>query len=109
MNAAGLRAPVDCDTADQIAAHGQCFSLRTDSGECVFVLRQKGAVLWIDGAGATRPGRGITEAGLQLAEQIARLSGCNQIAFETQRPGLVRKSKNMGFAVAGYILKKAIT
>lgn len=108
MQAAGLLAPVDCDNAEQIAAGGECFALTTGSGACVFVLRVKGSVLWIDGAGATRPGQGITEAGLLLAEQIARRAGCDQIAFETARPGLVRKSKLQGFAVAGYIMRKAL-
>ena len=108
MNAAGLRAALDCDTAEQIAAGGQCFSMQTPQGACVAVLRVKGSVLWIDGAGATQPGRGITEAGLELAEQIARRAGCNQVAFETVRPGLVRKSKQQGFAVAGYIMRKEL-
>lgn len=108
MTAAGLRAPLDCDTVDQIAHGGECFTLTTSGGACVAVIRRKGSVLWIDGAGATQPGQGITEAGLLLAEHIARRTGCNQIAFETQRRGLVRKSKKSGFAVAGYIMQKAI-
>lgn len=108
MQAAGLSAPVNCDTASQIAENGECFELTTSQGACVFVLRVKGSVLWIDGAGATRPGTGITEAGLELAEQIARRAGCDQIAFETARPGLLRKSKKQGFSIAGYIVKKSI-
>ena len=108
MTAAGLRAPMNCDTADAIAAGGQCFTLETDRGACVFVLRVKGSVLWIDGAGATRPGSGITQAGLALAEQIAKRAGCDQIAFETARPGLVRASKKQGFAIAGHIMRREL-
>ena len=108
MTAAGLRAPVDCDTVGQIAHGGDCFLMTTGAGECVAVIRRKGSVLWLDGVAATRPGQGVIEAGFQLAEQIAKRTGCTQIAFETQRRGLVRESKKTGFAVAGYIMKKAI-
>lgn len=109
MHAAGLRPPVDCDTLEAIAAHGECFSLDTGGGACAFVLRRQGAVLWIDAAAATRPGQGVTEAGMLLAEQIARRVGCSQIALETNRRGLVRKTQKNGYQLAGYILKKALT
>jgi hypothetical protein len=108
MHAAGLRPPVDCDTLDNIAAYGQCFALDTGRGACAFVLRKKGDVLWIDAAAATRPGAGVTEDGMQLAEAIARQTGCTQIAMETNRRGLLRKTQKNGYVVAGYILKKAL-
>jgi hypothetical protein len=107
MRAAGLRAPVDCDTAEAIAAHGECFELEAEDGGGVFVVRRKGDVLWIDGAAATRPGN-VTETGLALFMEIARQCGANEIAFETARPGLVRKSKKAGYRVAGFIMKKAV-
>ena len=107
MRRAGLRAPLACDTPEDIAAYGQCFELRTPQGVGVFVLRQQGAVLWVDGAGASS-GEGLTAAGLALFDHIARQVGCTEIAFETTRAGLVRKSKQAGYALAGYIMKKAV-
>ena len=107
MRAAGLRAPLPCDTPEGIAAHGRCFELRTDTGVGVFVLRVKGSVLWVDGAGS-RDGHGLTAAGLPLFERIARQTGCDRIAFETGRRGLVRLSQTVGYRVAGYIMEKAV-
>lgn len=108
MHAAGLTPPVDCDTLEAIAAFGECFALDTGRGACAFVLRRQGDVLWIDAAAETRKGPGILEAGMQLAEQIARQTGCTQIAIETNRRGLVRKTQQNGYVVAGYILKKRL-
>lgn len=107
LRAAGLRAPLPCDTPEQIAAHGDCFKLTTDQGTCAFVLRRKGSVLWIDGAGAIE-GQGFTGPGLDLCLEIARQSGCTELAFETARPGLVRASQAKGFEVAGYIMKAKV-
>lgn len=108
MRAAGLRAPLDCDTPEQIAAHGECFQLRTATGCGVFVLRREGGILWVDGAGARVRGTGLTAAGLALFDHIARLSGCTEIAFETNRRGLVHLAEKQGYSVAGYIMKKAV-
>lgn len=108
MRGAGLRAPLDVHTPESIAQHGQCFELRTGDGCGVFVLRREAAVMWIDGAGARVHSRGLTDAGLALCEEIARQVGCTEIAFETTRRGLVRKSHQHGYRVAGYVMKKAV-
>lgn len=107
LRAAGLRAPLDCDTPEQIAQWGQCFKLTTPQGTCAFVLRRKGSVLWIDGAGAIE-GQGFTGPGLDLCMEIARQCGSSELAFETSRPGLVRASEAKGFQVAGYIMKAKV-
>lgn len=104
MRAAGLRAPLPCDDAEQIAAHGQCFELRTESGVGVFVLRRKGDVLWIDGAGRIEGG-GLTEPGIALIREVARRLGCRTVAFETARRGLVRRARKLGARVAGVIME----
>jgi hypothetical protein len=109
MRGAGLRAPIAHHTPEKIAAHGECFQLTTGEGAGVFVLRRDAAVMWIDGAGARVHSRGLTDAGLALCEEIARQAGCTEIAFETNRRGLVRKSSRHGYRVAGFILKKAIS
>ena len=108
MRAAGLRAPLACDTPEDIAAYGKCFQLRTGTGVGVFVLRKQGGVMWVDGAGARVRGTGLTEDGLALFDAIARQAGCTEIAFETTRRGLVKKSEKAGYTVAGYIMKKAV-
>lgn len=108
MRAAGLRAPLACDSPEDIAAFGKCFQLRTETGVGVFVLRRQGGVLWVDGAGARVRGSGLTEDGLALFDHIARAAGCTEIAFETNRRGLVRKAEQAGYTVAGYIMKKAV-
>lgn len=104
MRAAGLRAPLECDTPEGIAAHGECFELRTPGGVGVFVLRRKGSVLWVDGAAATEGG-GLTGPGLALMVQIARQTGCRKVAFETGRRGLVRLAKKQGARVAGVVME----
>lgn len=86
---------------------GECFVMRTTEGAAAFVLRQDGQVLWIDGAGAIS-GKGHTHTGLQLCQEIARQAGCTHLAFETNRPGLVRQSEALGFEVAGFILKSKV-
>ncbi len=108
MRAAGLRAPLPCDTPEDIAAHGRCFQLRSGGNVGVFVLRRKRSVMWVDGAGARAHGSGLTEAGLELFTHIAQQAGCTEIAFETSRRGLVRKAEGQGYRVAGYIMKKAV-
>lgn len=106
LERAGLVPPLPCDNLEQITA-GECFTMTTDQGAAAFVLRQDGPVLWIDGAGAIT-GQGHTRPGLQLCQEIARQAGCSHLAFETNRPGLVRAAEVLGFEVAGFILKSKV-
>lgn len=107
MRRAGLRAPLPCHTPESIAAGGDCFTMDTEHGQAAFVLRREGDVLWIDGAAAV-VGQGHTAPGLKLCAEIARQVGAAYLAFETNRPGLVRLSEPLGFEVAGYILKTKV-
>ena len=107
MRRAGLSAPLPCDTPEQIAAGGECFTMETDRGAARFVLRKDGPVLWLDGAAAVH-GDGNTRTGLQLCQEIARQAGCTWLAFETNRPGLVRAAEPLGFEVAGFILRSKV-
>lgn len=93
-----------CDTPEKIAANGQCFELQTEHGRCAFVVRKDEHVLWIDGAGALI-GEGFTVRGLELCKEIARQAGCNELAFETGRRGLVRLAARQGFDLVGYVMK----
>lgn len=107
LRAADVRAPLACDSVEQIAQHGQCFELSTGEGKSAFVVRKQGPVLWVDGAGRIE-GAGQLDIGLDLAKQIAARCGCTEVVFETTRPGLVRKGVQHGFEVAGYIMKAKI-
>lgn len=107
LRAADLQTPLACDSVEQIAAAGECFELETPSGKSAFVLRRQGPVLWVDGAGRIE-GAGQIDLGLELAKQIAARCGCTEVAFETTRPGLVKRGIQHGFEVAGYIMKAKI-
>lgn len=107
LRAAGLRAPLECDTAERIAQHGECFALDFGRGAGVCVLRRDGNVLWVDAAAATR-GDGLTEDGLQFVQAIARRIGARKIAFETNRRGLVRKARKAGCRVVGFVMEKDV-
>ena len=108
MTAAGLRAPLECDSAEGIAEHGQCFEFSSGGKTCAFVVRQKGEILLIDAAATNSSAGGMTAAGLALADTVANRMECTHIAFETNRRGLVRLAQKNGYQIAGYILKKAV-
>ncbi len=107
LRGADLRPPLACDSAEQIAAGGECFQLTTPGAASAFVVRRKGPTLWIDGAGVIH-GNGQLHIGLDLAKEIARELGCSEVAFETGRRGLVRAAAVHGFEVAGFIMKAKI-
>lgn len=104
---AGVADPRHVNTPADIAAYGQCLQFQTGQGACTFVMREERGVLWIDGA-ASEGGTGHTGTGLELAEATAQVAGCHAVAFETDRPGLVKLAQRQGYKVTGYILEKAV-
>lgn len=87
---------------------GACFAL--GDGErvgLVYVLRAQNRVLWVDAARGTGPVNLTAELDLALAEQ-ARRHGMRAVAFQTARPGLVRKMRSRGYKVAGWIMSKEL-
>lgn len=99
--------PTGQSTPESLAAAGQAFGLKAEGGSGTFVLVKKGAQIWIE-AGAGRAADDLTELGLELIEEIARRSECSEVAFQTARRGLVKKSELAGYQVVGWIMKKKV-
>lgn len=100
--------PTGQSTPESLAAAGQAFQLDAGGGSGVFVIKKNGRQLWIE-AGVGRSPDDLTELGLQLIEEIARRSDCDEVAFQTARRGLVKKAEMAGYQVAGWILKKKVS
>ena len=107
MKRAQLVDPARMSTPDEIANNGECFSLTCGQDSGVFVVKKKGAQLWISGAAALAT-RGLAKVGMQAMDAIAEQSNCQTIGFQTSRAGLVRLAKKQGYKIAGFILEKRI-
>lgn len=99
--------PCGTSTPETLAAAGQAFELSAEGGSGVFVVRKDGTQLWIQAA-AGAAADDLTSIGLEVIEEIARRAECVEVAFQTMRPGLVKKANQRGYQVAGWILKKAV-
>lgn len=92
------------DTA-AMTERGLCFAATSDNAQAVYVLEIKNGIAWVNAC----KGTGATDwAGVLLPIIEAQAKGCAAVAFQTARPGLVRKAKQQGYSVTGWILKKAI-
>jgi hypothetical protein len=93
-------------TLEALVQGGHCFELTSGAqARAVYILKAKGDQIWIEaayGAGDVD----WTALGLPLIERQARAAGAASIAFETRRPGLVRKSARRGYQVAAYVVRK---
>ena len=107
MSAAGTGDPAGQSTPTSIAANGQCFELTAGGHSGCFVVRKHGAQLWVSGAGAVKS-KGLTGVGLTIIEETARQSGCDSVAFQTKRPGLVKLAKKQNYKIVGFILEKKL-
>lgn len=93
-------------TADDMRAlveGGRCFALDSASGAAVWVLRDLGAVCWVDamrGAGSLD----LTDIADKVMTEQAR--GFEALAMQTARPGLRRKLERKGWRVTGWIMRK---
>lgn len=105
------RDPDGLATPESVVAAGVPLRLEVEGGHATMVLARRGPgarQLWIEGA----VGGGdvdMTAIGLQFIEDTARQAGCEEVAFQTARRGLVRKAARHGYQVHGYILRKALT
>ncbi len=99
--------PRGTSTPETLAAAGQAFELIASGGSGVFVVRKDGAQLWVQAA-AGAAADDLTAIGLELIEEMARRAQCSEVAFQTMRRGLVKKANQLGYEVAGWILKKAV-
>lgn len=88
-------------TPESLAWAGPSFGIETEEGRATFTLSEAAGKCWIHAA--VGAGRGMTEAGLRVIESIAVRAGCVSVGFQTQRRGLVRKARELGYVIAGQI------
>lgn len=99
--------PTGLATPESMAKAGQAFKGEAEGGGGMFIVNKNGHQLWIEAA-TGRAADDLTELGLALFEQMAQQAGCTEVAFQTARPGLMRKSCAAGFEVVGWIMKKKV-
>ena len=103
-DAAPLLSPVDryCTTderADAMASCGRCFVISQDERDvAAYVLQRQGDECYVLAA-AGSVDFDLTAFGLALIEAHAR--GMSSVAFQTRRPGLIRKASRLGYRIAG--------
>jgi hypothetical protein len=101
--------PRGTSTPESLAGAGPAFALHTTDGFGAFVVKKNGCQLWVEAA-VGKSQDDLTEMGMAIVEEMARKSECTEVAFQTARPGLVKKAtkKQHGYKVTGWILKKAL-
>lgn len=89
--------PEGIDTPESAAWAGLCLRLRIDTGELVLSVGHRAGALWCFGAAGQ--GRGMTGAGLDCLERLARDSGLTRVGFQTVRRGLVKRATVRGYKI----------
>lgn len=89
----------------ELARTGTAYAIDCAAGSAVFVIAQRNGTAFVTAA------QGSGEVDLTaLLDHVITLGatggGCNAIALQTARPGLVRKLVKRGFRVTGWVLKK---
>lgn len=99
----GITTAQDMQTCTQ---RGECFAIRVPGAQLSYLLTVDNGQVWVQWAQASGPFdfekvlSGVIEA---------QAKGCNSVAFQTGRRGLVRKAQRQGYRVTGWILKKEIS
>jgi hypothetical protein len=100
----GIAQPAD---VLEMVKRGECMAItQQGTGQCVVVLNVNRGQGWINAAQGEGQGD-ITGLALAAVEAMAR-GRLDSIAFQTMRPGLVRKAEKRGYGVVGWILKKEL-
>lgn len=87
-----------------LAKRGACFAL-SGAADAVYVVNVRNGVAWIDAL----KGSGTPDLVAVVSELIElQAHGCRAVAFQTARPGLVRKAARHGYRVAGWIMRKEL-
>ena len=86
-----------------MTAGGQCYAATADGGQCVYVVKVSNGVAWVDAIKGTGP-QDWTFLAADLIE--AQAQGLRAVAFQTARPGLVRRMERKGYRVTGWIMRK---
>lgn len=87
------------ETVEGMALHGRCFVISEDGRDvAAYVLQRQGNECFIlAGAG----GASFDLIALSLPIIEAQASGMASVAFQTKRPGLIRKASKQGYYIAG--------
>lgn len=99
----GITTPADMS---HCAERGHCFELRTTHSKCTYILVIENGQAWIQAAKSEGDFAFVDVMAGIVEEQVRDV--CHSIAFQTSRPGFVRKAKKHGYTVAGWILRKDI-
>lgn len=83
-----------------------CLLATTEDGasQAVYVLRLQNGTAWVDFARGFGPLDWVAVLGPVIEAQTS--GEARRVAFQTERPGLVRKAKRQGYRVRGWILEK---
>ena len=99
------RGIVTADTLRQSAERGHCFAVTHASGaQAVYIIAVENGQAWVTACKGEGAAVDFTRTLLPAIEHQAQ--GLAAVAFQTARPGLVRKARAMGYQVTGWIMKK---
>jgi len=99
------RGAMTMDDMRALVEGGRCFGM-SGAANAVWVLRDMGAVCWVDalrGAGSVD----VTDIADRVITEQAR--GFEALAMQTARPGLRRKLERRGWRVTGWVMRKDLT
>lgn len=102
LDPSGTTAPNDLH---HLTASGQCFAATADTGQAVYVVKVSNGVAWISAAKGAGPVK-WQDVLLPVIERQAK--GCDAVAFQTKRRGLVKAAQRQGYEITGWIMKKKI-
>lgn len=85
---------------------GLCFTATVDAGQAVYVLHLKNRQAWIEAAAGAAP-LDLVRTVLPAIEDQVSLDA-DSVAFQTMRPGLVKKAEALGYRRVGWIMKKEL-
>lgn len=93
--------PAMCD-------RGECFELVAADGRlrAVYVLEVRNGVAWVSALAGS--GQGLDVCQVFDGVTTRQAAGLQRLAFQTARPGLVRKMSGFGYRVTGWIMVKEI-
>lgn len=102
----------DLSAADLVAGSA-CFAVAVNGRQVgAYALRlvegENGATVWIMAAAGSAPGVNLVAATLPAIEANAARNGATALAVTTQRRGLIRKMRLLGYEVDSVNLRKVL-
>lgn len=92
----GVMRPSDID---DLVQRGHCYEI-TGAASAVFVVNAHNGIAWVDALRGFGTGTvDVTQLLAELLEHQAAEVGLHAIAFQTSRPGLMRKALRLGYRV----------